>query len=756
MPSTPLVLVPARVLFAALLICVSAAALTVWAALQMPWLGVQLAPTPAGGVTVAQVTAGGPAARLPAATLLTAVSRTDSTGRLALEATDLIEEPDFFDEFVQMNAFFARQALLADLLTAPLVLHGTTASGNTIAVPVVPADRPLSSLPVPFWFQIIVSCAGFLLASWVWALRPGDWGARLFAVTGLAFPMFALPAAIYSTRELALDADVFRALSIGNHGGAFLFGCALLALFMMYPRRLVAPRWLWLLALVYGGWWLADSLQWVPDQDWTRIGILSEMLGAIGLALLQWRLSKGHPVDRAALRWLALSMLAGSGLFVFSTAGASLLGMFPPIPQAYAFGYFLIIYVGLALGLRRYRLFDLDRWAYRILLWVGGALAVILMDAALVIGLQLNPELSLGITLLACGWLYFPLRQWLWQKLSGRRDAEAEDALPTIINIAFATSRRQQEGRWNALLNQLYDPLEILPGDAGTRQAGVVESGLALTVPACGDMASRTLRLASRGRRLFSTRDALLAQSLTQLMGHAALGRDAYERGVQGERVRIARDMHDDLGARLLTLIHHAQRVDDKVSGDVARAALGDMRTMLTALEGEHIALIDALADWRAELSARCEAAGVSLDWRQAELPLPSGSDSGQWQVPLPPRQRATLERLVRETSSNALKHANPSWIRVEAALAGNVFTIGIGNDASGMPAQGDPAPWPEGRGMRGMRERLEQFGGGLAVMRTAHETQVIIRIPLTDQQSGAPDSATVWHDMPDAVPAHA
>ena len=47
---------------------------------------------------------------------------------------------------------------------------------------------------------------GCLLAAWVWALRPRDWGARMFAATGLMLMVSAFAAAVYSSRELALPA----------------------------------------------------------------------------------------------------------------------------------------------------------------------------------------------------------------------------------------------------------------------------------------------------------------------------------------------------------------------------------------------------------------------------------------------------------------------------------------------------------------------------------------------------------------------
>ncbi|MEK7943591.1 ATP-binding protein [Pigmentiphaga sp. YJ18] len=724
--------VPARILLAVLALCAAAATAATWGALQTPWLGIAFTVGEAGNVR-ARGLPGGPAHGMEEGASRLALSRPGERAGLDVESDDLIEEPDFFDEYARMNRFFDRQGKFRTLLDGPVQAEWTKADGSRATQVWTPAARPLGSLPATFWFQLAVSFAGCLIACWVWALRPTDLGAGMFALTGLAFPAFAVPAAIYSSRELALGGEMFHALSAANHAGAFMFGCALLAVFLCYPRRLVPVGALWALPVVYGGWWLADTMQWLPSQNWTRMGIMSEMLGAIALAGVQWRMSRGRPLDRAALRWLALSMLVGSGLFVFSTTGSKVLGFFPPISQGYAFGYFLIIYVGLAFGLRRYRLFDLDRWAYRILLWLAGALAVVLMDAALIVWLRWNPMFSMGVSLLLCGWLYFPFRQWLWRRLTGARGARVDSAFPDLIRIAFSPSRGEQERRWDALLAQLFDPLDIRrlshAEAEDPRSATLLESGQALWVPSCGGLEARVLRLADRGRRLFAPHDAELAASLSSLVQKAGEGRDSYERGVREERHRIAQDMHDDIGARLLMLIHQASRAGDGVAADVARAAMSDLRTTLSALEGHSLPLADALADWRAEMATRCDAAGVDFVWNEfvPAMPLPD------MQSALPARMKATLERALREGLSNALKHGGPTRIEVEVRAGNGRLDIVMVDD--GMRGAGHGAsvlgPASIGLGLAGMRRRLAEYQGVVGLERGEDGCILRIFLPL-------------------------
>ena len=366
--------------------CLLAGLLAAWLLLQQPWLGIKLQASASGEQLVVAgldprfghtITVGAQALRLVSA----------AGESIDLQPVDLIEEPDFLDTYAEMAAFFDRQSALSVMLrSGPVTLVWRDGQGSDTATVIQPRARPLASVPAVFWFQLGAGFAALLVAAWVFVLRPDYWGTRLFALTGLAFPLATVSAAIYSSRELALPGDLFRVLSSVNHAGALSFGCALVGLFLMYPKPFVRPRTLLWIPAVFGAWLVADVMRWAPDQNWgSRLPGLLQLLLAIAFGLLQWRRSRHQPLDRAALRWFALSSLVGCSLFVLTVYAPAMLGWFAPLPQAYAFGFFLFMYAGIALGLRRYRLFDLDEWAYRVLVWLAGAIAVVVMDATLLL-----------------------------------------------------------------------------------------------------------------------------------------------------------------------------------------------------------------------------------------------------------------------------------------------------------------------------------------------------------------------------------
>lgn len=701
---------PARALYVLSAFAALGVLLLVELALRPPWLGVRLATSEDGARVIVQASRH---AALPAGAVLVAVSGAGGE-RVELRSVDVIEEPDLLHTYEEMSEFFARQGRLYRILQGGEVTLHWERDGQRAQTSLRPGARPLADLPFVFWFQVAVGVACFLIPAWVFLVRPDDWGARMFALTGLAFPFSACSAALYSVRELALPEDVFRLLSAANHFGATAFGMALVSLFAVYPRLLVPPRYLFALPAVFLPWFALDVTQRAPDLDWgVRIPLLLELALAIGFAVAQWRRSRRQPLARASLRWFALATLIGCSLFILAVPAHSVLGLPLPLSQGYAFGFFLIMYVGIALGLRRYRLFDIDAWSYRVLLWVGGAATVILLDVALVlIGLQ--QTLSLGAAMLVAGWLYFPLRQWLWRRLIPQIDQRLETLLPLVSRFAFIADPFERERHWEDALTQLYAPLEITGGASATERARILDDGLALALPAIGELRARTLRYAAGGKRLFSSRDARIADTLCALVRHILSGRTDYEQVARRERQRLARDLHDNLGARLLRLIHHLRGSPE---AEIARDAMRDLRDAIAAIDAAPAPLEEALADWRAECDSRCSAAGAELHWEQPTLPP----------LALQAHQRTALAALMREAVTNALKHAAPRCVRVRAEAEAGAFSLSVENDG----AVGEPREWREGYGLRNMRARAHDLGARLDIVRGAHTVRVTVTVPL-------------------------
>ena len=406
---------PVSVLMSAIILCCLSIFLVVSVALNRPWIGMQLAPDDSGtSVVIRSVDPDGPSAALAAGTPLR------SFGGIALEPFDVVEESDVAATFAIVDAFFARQDQLATALTQPAVSLAT--GGNAPrTVDITPAPtRPIGSLPVVFWVQILSGAVSAIVGIWVMSLRRGSSAARLLALAGVGVLVSAYPAAIYSSREIALPGDLFHVLSAINHLGTFMFGAGMVPLMLSYPACLVRPRRMWWLPAVLLAFYTAETFRLLPlgSAELHHLPVVLMMLAIAVAAVLQYIKSKHDPVARAAVRWFGLSVALGAGTFVLTVLVPPIFAAEPIVSQGYAFALFAALFLGVAAAVARYRLFDLDRLTLRILFYFGAVALLLLIDAALIYVVSLGRPEAFALSLLAVALVYLPLRDLLTERLT--------------------------------------------------------------------------------------------------------------------------------------------------------------------------------------------------------------------------------------------------------------------------------------------------------------------------------------------------
>lgn len=226
------------------------------------------------------------------------------------------------------------------------------------------------------------------------------------------------------------------------------------------------------------------------------------------------------------------------------------------------------------------------------------------------------------------------------------------------------------------------------------------------------------------------------AQAALAVVGAWALG-DATRRWVRrsedlaaqsavalaAERVRIARELHDVVAHHMAVISLQAGVAEyvldtDPVTarqaigtvGASSRNAMGEMRRLLGVLRTDDpdeetayrpqpgLASLEELAD-----RVRATGHAVTVRARGRIRDLPAGPD-------------LTAYRVVQESLTNVVRHAGPASAHVDLDFGPRTLTISVTDDGTGPPATG-PAPTvstPTGHGIRGMRERVELFGGTL------------------------------------------
>jgi len=215
----------------------------------------------------------------------------------------------------------------------------------------------------------------------------------------------------------------------------------------------------------------------------------------------------------------------------------------------------------------------------------------------------------------------------------------------------------------------------------------------------------------------------------------------AAESRMQEERMRIARDLHDTIGHTLSVASLHAAVAAEATEVAATRSALTEVRTATSEALRELRRTVKVL---RAESSAgpapalglasldrvldAARAAGLRV---QEEIPVTADA--------LPRAVDAAAYRIVQESVTNVLRHAEASSLCVRAELTGGILTIRISDDGHGV-AQAPPRQ--EGAGIQGMRERAELQGGTLTATAGPDGFTVEARLPAsitTDADENAP-----------------
>lgn len=170
------------------------------------------------------------------------------------------------------------------------------------------------------------------------------------------------------------------------------------------------------------------------------------------------------------------------------------------------------------------------------------------------------------------------------------------------------------------------------------------------------------------------------------------------ERAIHDERERIHSDLHDDVGAKLLSLVYRAGSPE---AADLARAALQDLRDVVSRAGGSSCQLADVLADIRSECEQRLSSASIALQWHQTD---------GNTFPELTQPAALNLGRIAREAISNVIRHAHATEVHVRVTLVGEGLQMDISDNGIG----GGVAQHVAGRGLRNMQARAQTLGGHL------------------------------------------
>ena len=704
---------PGRAAFFAAYALIAICVMVIFTALRMPTLGVSFATS--GQDIVLTAAQAGPAKRLTPGDRITFSSR---AGQIDQNAGELVPDFEPAGSARAVRLWFAQRVELARIGASSPVSLIFPADATQTTVVLHPVARGITDLSPDIWMLLAQGAGIGLLGLWLIILRPREWGARMFMISCLGVMVAAFSGAVYDARELTADGKLLRLMWGLNFLGSYVSGAGILALFLCQPRQMVKPGYALALIGIAALCGIGNALGWLTLSIFYWI-LLVQCAVIFCIILVQWRLARHDPIGRATLKWLGTVIFVGIVGLNLVMAAPQLLGMNLVAGDGLSILPVFLVYGSIAFGVGRFRLISLDRWTYRLILGAAAVLALLAVDALLIYWLGVEGRFAFAAALLVVGYLYLPARTWLWYWMVGRPALSDSELFKATAGVAYAPTPLARRTQWQALLVRLFDPLEILPCDDPIAPSEVRKDGVEIVIPAAADECALLLRYRDGGRRLFDADHVKLVTELVAQMDQAELARDQYLRGAGEERQRIARDLHDDVSARLLTSLH---RSDVNLVRSDVRKAMADIRSIITSLTGQKVALDRVMADLRHDTAERLEVAKISLVW-----PLPVD--------PLDDRLLAypTYKSLMsshREIISNVIRHSGADRVMVEVSALTTSLSIAVEDNGSGLDE--NAAADRSGNGIRNIRHRIEQIDGKFSITPCAPGTRVEVMIPLT------------------------
>jgi signal transduction histidine kinase len=295
----------------------------------------------------------------------------------------------------------------------------------------------------------------------------------------------------------------------------------------------------------------------------------------------------------------------------------------------------------------------------------------------------------------------------------------AEDLAGQTTTRAGSKSGRVLERRRSERVDSILDDPDVSPEATRLLAARtglwvpLVARGEAIGVIAAHDKLGEDARFTDNDLRLaetFATR-AAVAVDLSE-----RIARDALRRVVEAqelERRRLSRELHDETGQALTSILLGLRSLDESLETEDARAAAAGLRELVVAtLQDVRRLAVElrpsALDDFG--LVAALEHLTASFQ-EQTGIQVDLGVALGEER--LPGGVETALYRIVQESLTNVVKHARARRVSIALTRMQHSVKAVVEDDGQGF----DPENTREGGfGVVGMRERLSLLGGRLRV----------------------------------------
>lgn len=220
---------------------------------------------------------------------------------------------------------------------------------------------------------------------------------------------------------------------------------------------------------------------------------------------------------------------------------------------------------------------------------------------------------------------------------------------------------------------------------------------------------------------------AAIAIDLSERVARESLRRVVAAQEV--ERRRLARELHDETGQALTSILLGLRSLEEFVDGESERAAvahirqlavqtLQDVRRLAVELRPKALDDFGLVAALERLTAGFGEQTGLAVDFV-----------AGFGDTEIPGEVATALYRIVQEGLTNVVKHAAATRVSVLVTRKNGGVVLVIEDDGRGFDPEDAPG---DGFGLQGMRERVDLLGGTLRVeSREGAGTTIAVEVPL-------------------------
>ena len=307
---------------------------------------------------------------------------------------------------------------------------------------------------------------------------------------------------------------------------------------------------------------------------------------------------------------------------------------------------------------------------------------------------------------------------------AGRSDLWIIYALTTVF-FAVSYPPRGQLGLLAATLGAYLMTLAFM-GWHTTAAAVFIRAAILCVLASLASFVTREMRREIAKHRAARSESERATRLLTRLLSRLVKVQEE-------ERVRVGRELHDELGQLLTSILHFGRRLEHDLTGDnaerasriveIADRALRGTRSLVRTLrpvELDQLGLVSAVrrlaydVEDRHGLYVRVRAAGL-------EARLPGDLETAAY-------------RIVQEALTNVVRHAGASDVSIALRRKGSEFAAIVQDDGRGFdPSRVGRGP-TNGVGLVGMLERARLVGGEVRIESAPGAGTVVrIRAPVAD-----------------------